>query len=100
MNKQIAEILVECGYAKDINKDKGQYIVAINVPVTIWVWCDPFADTLEGRRQADALEEYLMDERPKIWFASGPHICLISTRRQRRLDRIKWCFEQRRRSLL
>ena len=92
MNKRIAEALVECGYAESINEDGTLYIEN-----GVWlVWneqCDPFADTLEGRRQADALEDWLIykgyyDEFDFSKLAGWPR-----NFHQWRLDRIKWCFE-------
>ena len=95
--KQYAEILVKCGYAKfmlrpDIIEVSG-YSVKVN----------PFADTLEGRRQADAIEGYLRWHETELWkesyiktskYYESMIDSLVCKVHQWRLDRIKWCVEQ------
>ena len=106
MSKRIAEALVECGYAlKQKKLSDGNYYVYLDMsnsgnyirehPVK------PFADSLESRRQADALEDWLVfdNARANLWIKSfaaldDPACGTGQTHRQWRLDRIKWCFEQ------
>ena len=96
--KRIAEALVECGYAKEIDC-LGEYVVVEeNNGRDEWIQeTDPFADTLEGRRQADALEDWLVHERTLLWIKSSDSRVvpeLNKSKHQDRIDRIKWCFEQ------
>ena len=99
--QKCAEILVKCGYAKSAGHtwDKEGWANGFEV-FTIKddernclsgrEACNPFADTLEGRRQADAIEDWLMFEYSGMWCSGvttlGNH--------QWRLDRIKWCIEE------
>lgn len=108
--KQIAEALVECGYAKAYQGELGHYFLDTGdyqFDILIREKCDPFADTLEGRRQADALEDWLRTFRPlqpgkvqpdDLWHLSETKVGASGARsishHQWRLDRIKWCFEQ------
>ena len=98
-DEKIAEILVECGYA-DHATDDGLYVV----------WSDPdidhlyekiqyTQDTLEGRRQADAIEDWLLLEKNQLWNNSYTEANWVTDNgkllnHQWRLDRIKWCIEQ------
>ena len=97
--KRIAEALVKCGYAKEIDC-LGEYVVVEeNNGRDEWIQeTDPFADTLEGRRQADALEDWLCSKYElipdSVWEISSKYASLTSTRHQWRLDRIKWCMNQ------
>jgi hypothetical protein len=97
MRKRIAEALVECGYkeADSYRESKGDYFLTAG---DLWVdgeaLVQPFADTLEGRRQADALEDWLIykgyyDEFDFSKLAGWPR-----NFHQWRLDRIKRCFEE------
>jgi len=58
--------------------------------------CNPFADTLEGRKQADALEDWLYNKfvgDKLIWDESASAVITNhSNKRQWRLDRIDWCL--------
>lgn len=101
INKKAAEILVKCGYA-DYKTDNGNYIC----------WRDPeiddtmeavqiFSNTLEGRRQADTIEDWLDNHKTfsdvdglSIWDVSAMKIIRESSYHQWRLDRIKWCLEE------
>ena len=95
----IAEALVECGYADDINQDHiaiahqcGEYGEDVDWEFRPVEWDK---DTLEGRRQADALEDWLSTNKNEYWTESVLHIDDGRGRlHQWRLDRIKWCFEQ------
>lgn len=94
--KKAAEILVECGYAT----------IGINGYMESCYWgkgdkhpeeivIDPFSDTLEGRRQADAIEDWLSRTENKLWFEDSlyAHKETDTTQHQWRLDRIKWCLD-------
>ena len=103
MNKlqKAAEILVECGYATSYEKDGHhwyvEYLYTDNMPCYEKV--NPFADTLEGRRQADAIEDWFNhNEEPyKLWCDSDLMTrsveSLSKSVHQWRLDRIKWCLD-------
>ena len=58
--------------------------------------CDPFAGTLEGRRQADAIEDWIEENEGKLWRVNS--ICNnqdeSDSHHQWRLDRIKWCLDE------
>ena len=110
--KRIAEALVECGYADTwIQHDNRQYPLnnqfdSISIGIDgNWIKCNPFADTLEGRRQADALEDWLHNEHYNIIQQAKVAEMLQKDNpnndfmgqyngRQKRLKRIKWCFDQ------
>ena len=106
--KQYAEALVECRYAHSV---AGNGIsLRANTPEDYkntfgYIDVDPFADTLEGRRQADALEDWLHNEHYSLIQEAKVAEMLRKDNqnndftgqyngRQKRLDRIKWCFEQ------
>ena len=62
--KKASEILVECGYAERWFNERFQETPFYNLHVENngilgSEMCDPFTDTLEGRRQANAIEDYL-----------------------------------------
>ena len=91
--KKAAEILVTCGYAKSDYSTGGKaYLrVAKCCDTNASVRTDPFADTLEGRRQADAIEDFLhLNNGPLLVRAK---ICAYDpvpyNGRQKRLNRIK-----------
>ncbi|MEN8171382.1 MAG: hypothetical protein ABFS03_00730 [Chloroflexota bacterium] len=97
VNKKAAEILVECGYAQKYEP----YVACFRVVVYYTIKsCNPFLDTLEGRRQADAIENYLRDSESNLhecylWSQSGcKRFDHGDNHHQWRLDRIKWCLEQ------
>mgnify|MGYP000698605127 CR=1 FL=1 len=102
--EKCAEILVESGYAYGITR-----ISSIPLTVTrkdepkgesMFAEVNPFADTLEGRRQADEIEDWLKSDisRPRftVWVESGKtnDVSMGDNCHQWRLDRIKWCIEQ------
>jgi len=65
-NKELqkcAEILISSGYAEYIDNDRfGLYICWKNdACLREDELCNPFVDTLESRRQADAIEDWLSD---------------------------------------
>lgn len=99
MQKAMAQALVEQGYADNVAddgvslraNDPEQYLDTFG-----YIEVDPFSDTLEGRRQADALEDWLQLEYAALWRQSSGE-CDYSNRwptHEWRLDRIRWCFEQ------
>ena len=97
--KRIAEALVECGYAKAYQGELGHYFLDTGdyqFDILIREKCDSFADTLEGRRQADALEDWLQLDHMGLWRRSVNECNRPNTfpTHQWRLDRIKWCFFQ------
>ena len=99
--QKAAEILVECGYAIAYNQHNDGVTANLtlgNDGEPLWIEnCDPFADTLEGRRQADAIEDWLCAEEGVSWTISGRAIDESETNyklHEWRLDRIKWCFEE------
>ena len=95
MDKSIAKALVECGYAYSWQSNRAALFVTI--PVTSEIQkVDPFADTIEGRRQADALEDWLAQEHGKLWGKSADYVGFKFHwhYHQWRLDRIKWCFQR------
>ena len=56
-----------------------------------------YADTLEGRRQADAIEDWLCNNYEKLWEQASDDDLILDhdiTHHQWRLDRIKWCVEE------
>ena len=94
--KKAAEILVECGYG-ELNIDYPNCVVKRLENNILLFDIDPFADTLEGRRQADAIEDWLCSKYElipnSVWELSLQQVRLTSTRHQWRLDRIKWCLD-------
>jgi len=95
-----AEILVASGYAKGILKLAGEYRVYVGEAMgsTMDIKVDPFTDTLEARRQADALEDWLYDKHGDLvgrLFADGEiYKTANRTHSEWRRFNIKWCFEQ------
>jgi hypothetical protein len=121
IQNKAAEILVECGYAQKYNKWYGgtcdnftdsddtigdYYTVEwsshaytdrhVQVDPNGSERVNPFSDTLEGRRQADAIEDYLETSEPILWVNSRKDIQMnyYTQRHQWRLDRIKWCLQE------
>ena len=96
--QKAAEILVECGYG-DYKTDNNNYVCWRDPEIDNTMEAvKPFSDTLEGRRQADAIEDWLRINKPfSIWKESGYH-CFINKEKggnyQWRLDRIKWCLQE------
>ncbi len=98
-NKKAAEILVECGYCDSFVHDiAGEFLAHWNKPESSGVYeiIDFAADTLEGRRQAEAIEDYLHDKHPDI-LEQSKRFCRVPcpyNGRQKRLDRMDWSLEQ------
>ena len=104
--KKCAEILVECRYAQGYYLYHDRWFWQEQDPSKMTPYlqnpyqrCNPFADTLEGRRQADAIEDWFRtptnDKANSIWRSSGYEAFDHNDKHhQWRLDRIKWCVEQ------
>ena len=102
MNKA-AEILVECGYGESsLCKDLAHSHIRVkdesfgSATGYRGEAVQPFADTLEGRRQADAIEDWLdnTSKHFELWDKSAGWCKPTNGNHQWRLDRIKWCLEQ------
>ena len=110
IDKKAAEILVECGYAEAgyadyphirPNPDGSSWVKKIKA-INHWTSVDIFADTLEGRRQADAIEDWLRTGDVSVnvvwlsseWNSEYKHEPGTIDSHRWRLDRIKWCLEQ------
>ena len=91
--KRIAEALVECGYADSWSQQVNGQVPEI-VRHTYKIPVLPFNDTLEGRRQADALEDWLKSCHGELWDDSETVLPSGKGSHSLRLDRIKWCFKQ------
>ena len=97
--QKAAEILVECGYAARLSVDG-----FVRVRDSSWgsesglrgEKVDPFADILEGRRQADAIEDYLEVNYGNLWNIKSilRNQDEGGCQHQWRLNRIKWCLQQ------
>ena len=95
--KKATEILVECGYNKcSFDGTHLHWKGGFSKP-------EPFVDTLEGRRQANAIEDWLVINKCDLWlkskrvhdedlFYSANNETLV-TRRGELLYRIKYCLE-------
>jgi hypothetical protein len=97
--KKAAEILVECGYAaRQLDGSlcsTDVEFVSIDGSDDSIVRADPFADTLQGRRQADAIEDWLVKNNKLLWRNSMSCFGFDDRpKHQWRLDRIKWCLEK------
>ena len=96
--KLVTEILVKQGYAR---KAVGDYIVDIACGMDgiagVEVPSDPLADTLEGRRQADAVEDWF-EQHPDQWDLLGSFRVYVydigESVRDWRLDRMVWCLNK------
>lgn len=97
--KKAAEILVECGYADkwDYREPDTWIHYCQRITQEHWRLIQFTNDTLEGRRQADAIEDWLYINAMVTWFESvkyqGKRLT-NKTLHQSRIDRIKWCLEQ------
>lgn len=104
--RKCAEILVECGYVPRYFHYMGKTITLAKTEasqrIQEYELCNPFIDTIEGRRQADAIEDWLYSltrynnnyKGLQLWEASIEKVSGSENRHQFRLDRIKWCIEQ------
>ena len=97
--EKCAEILVECGYAISTRISDGIVYIIAKSKFGDAEWnCKPFTDTLEGRRQADAAEDWLWFNEnilySKSFHAIDEPINAETTHHQWRLDRIKWAINE------
>lgn len=104
-----AELLVKAGYAHSIPTtfnfiphEGVTYLQMVDKPDPFktrqYVEVNPYADTLESRKQADALEDWLDNELETALWQSSKRKLLeggykYTSNRQWRLDRIKWCIK-------
>lgn len=90
-----AKILVECGYAEAFVPAALQTTTTLTPSMEHVQWD---SDTLEGRRQADAIEDYLAHTDGYIVYWADSAIMIrnkdCGSEHQWRLDRISWCIEQ------
>ena len=100
--QKAAEILVECGYA-DYKTDNNNYVCWREPEIDNTMEAvKPFSDTLEGRRQADAIEDWLTINKHSLYQNSEyeaespklPYSKFGCFWYQHRLNRIKWCLEE------
>ena len=95
-----AELLVKAGYCDGwhggMDKITGtEYWIVTGCAPTIQKPVQVYSDTLEGRRQADALEDWLLSNYNDLFSLHSVQQVEFSIRKhQWRLDRIKWCCEQ------
>lgn len=108
IEQKAAEILVKHGYAMNLRQDEREHLPKGKL-FYIYVGCnrgdcgrffdevpvEPFADTLEGRKQADAIEDWLRGNEPELFkrakLCSEP---IPYDSRQRRSGRLEWCLER------
>ena len=91
--EKCAEILVECEYADGFWGNG--YFLFYNRSFENETKLDPFSDTLEGRRQADAIEDWLSTRQSGLWCVfSRKDNPLLDNLHKWRLDRIKWCIQE------
>ena len=107
--QKCAEILVERGYAYNwkgkyrmpVSKTKWPYL-QVNENQAYTVEVDPFADTLEGRRQLDVIEDWfesqVFKDEPSnafiLWHESGKQIGCDESCHKWRKDRIERCLNK------
>ena len=99
--KKCAEILVKCKYAEGYYLYHDRWFWQEQDPSKMTPYlqnpyqrCNPFADTLESRRQADAIETYLNQSRVLLWANSAGVPKESIHLHEWRLNRIKWSVEQ------
>jgi len=99
--QKAAEILVQYRYAEALRTHNNKF--KLSVPQLMWYVSETdnmyeivnlFIDTLESRKQADAIEDYLWDKETILWRISMDMVDLRSNNNQWRLDRIEWCLEE------
>ena len=94
--QKCAEILVSSGYA-DIAYGERLVWIAPEIDHITDV-CDPFSDTLEGRRQSDAIEDWLHINHPDLigkLFADGEiYKTDDKTHTEWRKFNLKWCIQE------
>ena len=98
--EKCAEILVDCGYADafDGGYDKftGNEYWIVKDNLTKQVPVQIFADTLEGRRQSDSIEDWLRINKEDVWYdlKGSARVDKEISSHQWRLDRIKLCIQK------
>ena len=104
ITKKAAEILVECGYAKQYPPPDAPMEVKMGMD-TRWklafivkadgciIRVDHFIDSYHGHMQAFALEDWLVVNHKKLWLLSMNEFGFDDRpKHQWRLGRIKWCL--------
>ena len=96
--EKCAEILVACGYAEKIHEPVIPSDIRLHVNNFIGNQpVNPFVDTLEGRRQADAIEDWLILFHTTLWKEASSGKADVTAphhNHQWRLDRIEWCIQE------
>ena len=102
ITKKAAEVLVECGTLEAHREGIGFFIKCSPSHKRLIKWAEtekldrfiePLHDSLEGRRQADAIEDWLKGKNKELWERSV-FVHYSGRNHQWRLDRIKWCLEE------
>ena len=105
ITKKAAEILVECGYAislPDQSRRREDYYGEVLRSEVMGkgercfsVCVSPFSDTLEGRRQIEAIEDWLHVNEPEL-IRRAKHCSepVPYNGRQKRINRTEWCLEE------
>ena len=97
--EKCAEILVGRGYADMPVEGKFSNTLEVNNRLEVrhlsmWEKINPFADTIEGRRQADAVEDWLWEFHIDMWMDASARVQRPPNKHQWRLDRIRWCVQE------
>ncbi len=97
-HEQAARILVEAGYAKEPTHDVDGiidgYVRVRDSGYGLNEKIQYMSDTLEGRRQLDAIEDYLVNNYRSIWHKEVVNNPIETPRYRWRKDRIKWLLNQ------
>ena len=96
--EKCAEILVACKYAQYEWVDiRGRQVVEKYSNGESYS-CAPFADTLEGRRQANAIEDWLHQNETDLLNRAKEMVYKEAHKpyagRKKRLDRMDWCVKE------
>ncbi len=103
---KIASLLLVCDYADrieivtDDRRDEVGKVAVIKAGEPHWHYVvNPYSDSLESRRQENALEDYFAWFERDMWEESDRHVICgepwgVFSMRARRLGRIRWCVEQ------
>ncbi len=99
----MAKDLVKCGYADSYhavpigNIQSYRIVYTTCDDITVNPYVEFSVDTLEGRRQLDALEDWLIKNQLKLWDRARYNVTQLqsyNSQHRERLDRIKWCYDQ------
>ncbi len=97
--QKAAEILVKAGYARNIDKDFDNHIyndIYVEFKDGTIELVEPIANTLEGRWQFDAIEDFLVWNHQDLWAISKRRIFVSSEKHtnphERRSLRIQFCL--------